>query len=51
MLRGDLLGAPEVDDFDMMIGVEQNVLRLDVPVDDALGVHLNVGLDQLLEDR
>ena len=39
LLRVDFLGASEVDDLDMMVGLQQNVLRLDVPVDDALCIH------------
>ncbi len=44
-------GRAEIDQLDgVVLQVDQNVLGLDVPVDDALGVQWQVDLDQLRED-
>ncbi len=40
----ELLGEPKVDEFDVSGGVEEQVLRLEVPVDDAPAVQVVEGL-------
>ena len=42
-----LLGEPEVGELDVAISVQQDVLRLQVPIDDVPGVQVLDGTDNL----
>ena len=50
LLRGDFFGASKINDLDGVVPIEENVLGLDVPVDDTMGIHLEVGFHHLMED-
>lgn len=47
LLVDQLLGEPEVGELDVAVAVQQNVFRLQVPVDDLLGVQVLDGADDL----
>lgn len=48
---GELGGESEVRDLDVVAGVEEDVLRLDVAVDDVGGVQVAQGAYHLVEER
>ena len=47
--RHQIAGKPEIDQFQLALRVEQDIRHLEVPVAQALGMHVADGLHQPLE--